>query len=123
MSQWTHVCGCIRVDAIRGLMGDTPSTLQKKLGRIVGYEDEDYETTLPCGSEGSIRYDIIENPDESAMAAFAIPIYGDLRDYSNVDEIKKWFNDVCKSIGLVRDAVISIDVEYGAQEIVRYKED
>lgn len=54
MSQWTHVCGCIRVDAIRGLIGDTPSTLQKKLGRIVEYEDDDYETTLPCGSEGSI---------------------------------------------------------------------
>lgn len=57
------------------------------------------------------------------MAAFTIPIYGDLRDYSNIEEIKSWFNGVCDSIGMIRDAVISIDVEYGAQEIVRYKKD
>ena len=123
MSQWTHVCGCIRVDAIRGLMGDTPSTLQKKLGRIVEYEDEDYETTLPCGSEGSIQYDIIVNPHKEDLAAYVVPIWGDLRDYSNVEEIKNWFNGVCDSIVMIRDAVISIDVEYGTQEIVRYKKE
>lgn len=123
MSQWTHVCGCIRVDAIRGLIGDTPGTLKTKLGKIVRFMDEDYKTTLPCGSEGSIQYDIIVNPNKEELAAYVVPIWGDLRDYSNVEEIKNWFNGVCDSIDMIRDAVISIDVEYGTQEIVRYKKD
>lgn len=123
MSQWTHVCGCIRVDAIRGIIGDAPETLRIKLGKIVRYEDEDYETTLPCGSEGSIQYDIIVNPDKQDLAAYVVPIWGDLRGYSNVEEIKNWFNGVCDSIGMIRDAVLSIDVEYGTQEIVRYKKE
>lgn len=123
MSQWTRVCGCIRVDAIRGIIGDTPETLRIKLGKIVRYEDEDYETTLPCGSEGSIQYDIIVNPDKEDLAAYVVPIWGDLRSYSNVEEIKNWFNGVCDSIGMIRDAVISIDVEFGTQEVVRYKKD
>lgn len=123
MSQWTHVCGCIRVDAIRGIIGDTPETLRIKLGKIVRFEDGNSESTMPCGSEGSIQYDIIVNPDKEDLAAYVVPIWGDLRDYSNVEGIKKWFNGVCDSIGMIRDAVISIDVEYGTQEIVRYKKE
>ena len=121
MSQWTHVCGCIRVDAIRGLIGDTRETLKEKLGRIVDFEDDDYTTILPCGSEGSIEYEILENPDEQHIAAFTVPIWGDLRDYSSVEYIKEWFNKVCDSIMMVRDAVLSIEVEYGKCEIIHYE--
>jgi len=111
MSQWTHVCGCIRVDALRFLGIDEKENIERVLGHIVNYGDSSYETTIPCGSEGSLNYQIIENPDKSSMAAFTVPIWGDLRDYGDVEEIKNWFKSACDKL-MIRNAVINIEVEY-----------
>lgn len=115
MSVWTHVCGNIRVDCFRLSPEDTE--IKKKqisdiLGKIVKYGDEDYETTIPCGSEGSLEYEILADPDITLIAAFVIPIWGDLRDYDDANEIKKWFESVLVNLW-VRNAVITIEVEYG----------
>ena len=117
MSIWTHVCGCIRVDAMRSSKIDDVREIEnitEKLGKIVLPLSKDKNTTLPCGSEGSIEYRIISNEDLSNIAAYNIPIWGDLRDYDSVDEIEKWFRDVCSKLD-VRDAVIEI-VVYGETE-------
>ena len=58
-----------------------------------------------------IQYTITENPDESSIAAFVVTFYGDLRDYDNDAEIIAWFEKSCNSF-IIRQAVISIDVEY-----------
>ena len=112
MSQWTHVCGCIRVDALRVLENDEKANIEKILGHIVNYGDSDTETTIPRGRGASLKYQIIENPDISCTAAFTIPIWGDLRDYNDVTEIKEWFKSVCDQL-FIRNAVINIEVEHG----------
>ena len=122
MSQWTHVCGCIRVDALRFCGNDDKSNIEKALGHIVKFGDDSYETTMPCGSEGSIEYEIYENPDKSAMAAFTVAVWGDLRDYDDVSEIEKWFNDACSKLW-IRNAVLHIEVEYGEEKTITYKQD
>ncbi|MBR1526567.1 MAG: hypothetical protein IJ640_07905 [Prevotella sp.] len=122
MSQWTHVCGCIRVDSIR--MADEENekaNIRNILGRIVRFTDDDRLTTLPLGSEGSIEYAILTNPDKCCVAAYVIPIWGDLRDYDDVQEIEDWFHDVCSKL-FVRNAVLNIDVENGIKKNIAYEE-
>jgi len=122
MSQWTHVCGCIRVDAFRIGENDFERfQIESALGRIVRYGDDDYETILPCGSEGSLEYEIYENPDKTCIAAYVVAIWGDLRDYSDVEEIEEWFNVACSTITFVRNAVLHIDVEGGLEKTITYK--
>jgi len=120
MSQWTHVCGCIRVDAIKGLTSKID--FKKILGNIIEYEtDGEWSTKLPLGSEGSIKYDIWTNSDMGEMYAYTISIFGDLRNYENKEEIKEWFKNVCLNSGLmIRDAVLSIQVEYKSKIILWY---
>lgn len=115
MSQWTHVCGCIRVDALRILERDEKADIRNALGQVVEYGDNYEEATIPCGSEGSIKYEIIENPDKSCIAAFTVPIWGDLRDYDSEYEIIEWFKKACDKL-FIRNAVISIEVE-GRDEV------
>ena len=42
MSQWTHVCGCIRVDALRFCGNDDKGNIEKALGHIVNFGDDSY---------------------------------------------------------------------------------
>lgn len=125
MSQWTHVCGCIRVDCLRLSPEYTKAEkekLEKVLGNIVNYGDESYETTIPCGSEGSLQYKILENPEENSIAAFVVPVWGDLRDYGSTEEIKEWFESVLSNL-FIRNAVIAIEVEYGKSVVYSYTYD
>lgn len=120
MSQWTHVSGCIRYDAYR--IDDamefvkTEEDVKKLLGTTFGYKDYQYayDGDLPYGSEGSIQYNIVENP-KSLLAAFTVCIWGDLRDFGSddVEYIRKWFARITTKEGLmVRSAILLVDVEY-----------
>ena len=77
MSIWTHVSGLIRVDSLR-FEKDADPTLDKIyeiLGKQISYNevwDEDIKSHIPCGSEGSIQYQVITNPDLSAIAAYIL---------------------------------------------------
>jgi hypothetical protein len=123
MSIWTHVVGTIRVDGIPGI--SKLEKLKEILGEIYTWDDladlEDDiegETTLPMGSEGSLRYQVIEY--DTGMRWAVIPIWGDLRDYDDVAYIEEWWNRVISDIhstntkdflGIVRDGCLRIEVE------------
>lgn len=111
MSQWTHVAATIRIDSI--FRNGGYEQIQDALGKTLSWEDKiDSDTYyMPYGSEGSLKYIITENPDESSVSAFTVTIYGDLRDYDDADAIIKWFEEVCNKF-FIRQAVITIDVEY-----------
>lgn len=125
MSIWTHVCGNIRVNKLRLCREEYETNKQieqeiqkhineftKILGEQIDYEDVlfDYEnqTKLPIGREGSIQYNIWTNPDPCYITAYNVAIFGDIRDYDNIQEIKGWFNDVCNQLD-IRDAVLSVE--------------
>jgi hypothetical protein len=112
MSVWTHVNGSVRVD---GFLYSRENEIKKALGKIVNYDDDDWDTDLPCGSEGSLKYTVWTNPDESHIAKHTINIFGDLRDYNDSESIKEWFESVIKKLNpfSIRDAVLTVDVEFG----------
>ena len=131
MSQWTHVCGCIRIDCL--IHDNMKERVQKALGKTLMWEspaemwdevDNHPDRFTPTGSEGGVEYDIWENPNDCHMAAYTVSIWGDLRDYSSVDEITNWFNKVLYDSNLIiRDAVLSIDVEYRSKVILAYDDE
>ena len=45
MSQWTHVCGCIRFDALRivGMPYSTLDEIKELMGNTVSFEDSEEE--------------------------------------------------------------------------------
>ena len=99
MSIWTHVNGSIRIDSFRSNKSNEIERLKEILGHINYYygEWDDY-TKLPCGSEGSLEYEIIENKDSSCLDSYTIVITGNLRCYERFDEIEKWFRNVFEEI-------------------------
>ena len=118
MSQWTHVNASFRVNGVKYL---TNKEIEKVIGKPYLLED-DYDDffddndnpkfkLLPRGSEGSLEYSVWNNPDDNCLALQTVTVFGDLRDYSNVD--------VCKSLD-IRQAVIQIVVEYGKSVIIAY---
>ena len=131
MSQWTHVCGCIRYDALR--MVDMPHNTLNKIKELIGnsasFDDAEEKwdaCNVPIGSEGSIQYVFWQNPNLSAMAAFTVGIFGDLRDFGleDVPKIKEWFEKVTTGKGvMVRAAILEINVEYEDEPIIlRYEQ-
>lgn len=117
MSQWTHIAGIVRVDAI---LSDQTKTIEGCFGKTCSYSDPEsaWEScTVPCGSEGSVQYRIERTGTENEMAWGCVYIWGDLRDYSDAQEIYKWLKAATKSL-LIRSCVVKIDVEYQKSYIV-----
>jgi hypothetical protein len=123
MSVWTHVAGIIRADGIN-INDNAP---QPDWDKIVGKEVlwasgtdvwEEYENHperfMPCGSEGSLKKVIWTNPNKHSMAAYTISVFGDLRDYGDLDAIAKWFEDTCKQLW-IRNAVLTVECELGSR--------
>ena len=112
MSQWTHINASIRFD---GIQGTELLPTEKELGKICRWGDKDdshwENPDLPCGSEGSLEYKIILNPDQNSLAAMVVVFYGDLRDYDDVDEIIDYFNKIVKNKS-IRSGILEIDLEY-----------
>lgn len=118
MSTWTHASGVVRVDAIRMGMA-TEVNWDDIFGKECLWEsdpeiwkdaDEHPEKYMPCGSEGTLQKTVWENPKESCMAAYTVSIFGDLRDWYDVDAIIDWFKRIVKDENLlwVRSAVITV---------------
>jgi len=124
MSQWTHVAGIIRLDALAFLGGNIEKELQNAFGNSVNYEDSEdkwYSCNVPCGSEGSLEYSIQKTAHSDSQLAWGVLyIWGDLRDYQDQNKIYDW---VKESIGKlqsisVRSCNVKIDVEYHGSYLV-----
>ena len=111
MSQWTHVCATFRIDALDRVLSN--DTIESVIGKPIGFCEfvEEGVKYLPKGSEGSLKYELIENPDKGTVAAYVLVVYGDLRDYDNIDEIELWFRKGACSFSLLRQAVCTVEVE------------
>lgn len=128
MSMWTHISGSIRIDDMSFLSPhrNTAETVKKVIGPMCLFEDWNDESTIPRGSEGSIEYDVWENPSDSAIARFTVSLWGDLRDFTTDDvvEIEQWLDKLYHSFNaednymMFRDAVLKIEVEDGTCEIL-----
>lgn len=124
MSTWTHVVGCIRIDGIPHGFEDCDKVedIEKIFGPMCLYDAWNEESTLPRGSEGSLQYRIIEY--YTGLPWLAVPIWGDLRDYDSVEEIKEWFNGILSKLDFrVRDAVLHVQVECEEPVILTYKDE
>jgi hypothetical protein len=115
MSQWTHVVGCIRVDALVFRGENIKSNIEELFGKCVSFNDPGYmwdDCSVPLGSEGSVQYNVERtSEDDSSIAWGVIYIWGDLRDYSDYRAIYNWINNACKTI-MVRSCCVKIDVEF-----------
>lgn len=100
MSIWTHVNASFRIDSI-GEISD--KYIYAIFGKPLTYEDlinhkyDKDEKYLPMGSEGTLKISIWKNPDENAIASTTVSVFGDLRNYIDIDSIEKWFYDCCDS--------------------------
>ena len=121
MSIWTHVAGVIRVDAIRGLL-PTPDFDKIFIKSLWG--DTNMDCNMPMGSEGSLDYRVIENPDKDSIAAYTVVIFGDLRDVGadDIPDIKEWWEHTLTQFDMVRQAVLQIQPENGDTVILEHKE-
>ena len=107
MSVWTHVAGLIRFDAIRIFETTHPT---EWIGPTNLWDEDNDTSTIPSGSEGSLEYTVIENPEMSALSAYAVSIYGDLRDFSNELEIFDWLNTITEG-RMVRQGIVTCSIE------------
>jgi len=110
MSTWTHVAGTIRVDCFPFM--EQPNFKKIFVKKLWDEEDEG-DCNMPLGSEGSLDYRIIRNPNPDAMSAYTVVIFGDLRDFGkeNQDEIVNWWNRVLKDCGMIRQAILQVIFE------------
>lgn len=116
MSTWTHITGIIRVDDLFGHKW-------KEFNEIFienTFEKPSDKCNMPAGSEGSLRWNLITNPDDSSLAKYIIVLWGDLRDFGKDDihEIQQWWDNVLPKCGMVRQAVLQIQPADGKQVIL-----
>lgn len=64
---------------------------------------------MPCGSKGTLQKVVWTNPEKSCTAAYTVSVFGDLRDWYDIDVIVDWFKRIVTSEDLwVRSAVITV---------------
>lgn len=121
MSEWTHVVGAIRVDGLPGLTANVKD-IYKALGPTNLWDEDNENSTLPVGSEGSLSYSIKEY--DKGLPWVIITIWGDLRDYdfNDAEGIKVWWKELLPKFLIVRDAILHVECEDGQHFILR-KED
>jgi len=120
MSTWTHVAAVIRFDGLQSLGMAIPD-----LGNTVSYEDEKDKwdkCTVPCGSEGSLITTLWSNPSKNSIAAWTATIFGDLRDYEDIEEITAYLKRITDGKH-VRNGVATIEVEGQSSVVLHWNED
>lgn len=120
MSIWTHVAATIRFDAIRAFGNNH----KPDLGSTVEYDspEEDWDAcNVPKGSEGSLQTHLWINPQTSNLAAYTATIWGDLRDYEDVEEVIAYLDRITEG-QMVRNGIATIEVE-GSEPVIRHYND
>lgn len=121
MSNWSHVAGIIRIDAIRfeeETVEEATKMFENYFGKELRFDssnelwneaDEHPEKFLPMGSEGSLTMSVWVNPDLKYITSYTVSIFGDLRDHDDPDAIIEWFKGKCESDAIwVRDACVTV---------------
>lgn len=123
MSIWTHVAGVIRVDCIRCICKQPD--FNKIFVRELWGENTSGACNMPMGSEGSLDFRVIENPNKDALAAYTVVIFGDLRDFgvADIQTIEDWWGGVLDQCGMIRQAILQIQPEDGDVKILEHKEE
>jgi len=138
MSDWLHVNGMIRVDGLPQMLSTEHTTdclirligpmylpyihMMKKVVSIsipsiqaTYVTDRIPSCTLPCGSEGSLQYRVIEY--DTGLPWVSVPFWGDLRDVESDGDVVKWFTQLCCQIdgqwGFIRDSVMLTQLNGG----------
>ena len=111
MSKWTHIAGVIRIDQL--LIGIKQLTLEDVVNIL--------QVDAPSGSEGGLRItadktQIIETSGFEAVWG-SVTFVGDLRDFEDTEKVENWLKQIPgklkKHQAMIRQATISIDVEFG----------
>jgi hypothetical protein len=119
MSIWTHVVGAIRIDAMAFRCRPSVKDIEKILGSAL-IKGQGEKPRLPLGSEGSLAYSIHVYNKEANMPWAVLTVWGDLRDYDNTQEIRKWWRTTLCDLNTrnayaplytVRDAILRVWVE------------
>jgi len=116
MSQWTHVAGVIRYDALDILPNREFAPFHPKdvLGRQSYWDDQELgDSFLPHGSEGSLHYHVVDTHhehDSCSLSAFQVIFWGDLRDYDNFDGIIQYFNRIVTD-AWIRAGCFTVEVD------------
>ena len=122
MSQWTHVTALIRYDAVLAMMGE-PIT-KEELGEISTFENPIDDTIIPCGSEGSLEYEILKTGGDSSLACRAVAFWGDLRDFgkNEIEDVKSILDylDKITKDKMIRSGVVEITVEFRHKHLYHY---
>ena len=114
MSTWTHVVGCMRIDAIDTSEGNE-ELVKAIFGPMCLFDDWNENSTIPRGEEGSLQYKLIKY--QEGYPWLAIPIWGDLRNFTDVQEIINWWVLLQKNLvnevhnSSIRDALLRVQVE------------
>lgn len=122
------------------------------LGHTWKYDDSEEEAdacSVPTGTEGSLQYVVQRNEGEEDSHGLSwgfVAIYGDLRNYESVEGIAEWFKGALEKLRkpaaeitveamnpfdkamhllgtfMIRDAVLSIDVEGRPRTILSWND-
>ena len=115
MSDWTHVNAAIRFDGMPGMFK------RPKLGTTCRYDDEDRskwkDCDVPCGSEGSLQYSLIEYG--TGLPWLAVHIWGDLRDYQDIDAIVAYLTRIVEG-QMIRSGIAEIEIEGCPTQVWRH---
>jgi len=134
MSQWTHVSGMLRFDALRTLTIVSQQDVYDLMGKSYYYDMDGNKFSntsrgpiTPMGSGGPVQYHIEENPTHNSMASYDVAVWGDLRDFGEdevLSGVANWLARItsyCKSapetrggpLLMLRALIVQAEVEFG----------
>lgn len=91
MSLWTRVVGAVWIQSYvtDERYNKNIKKLRRHIGKPVKFNSKNTSTKLPMGSEGSLQYNIQKIYEDEII----LNVYGNLRDFSNIDTIYDWLNE------------------------------
>lgn len=128
MSLWTHIAATIRIDDFS--FGDDPLK-PPHFGITCDFDssEESWEDcSVPCGSEGSLQYKLIDSAENTnTTAKWVATFWGDLRDFGSDEDVIgviEYFNK-CIENRCIRNGVLEIAVEYQPSRVfvIQYDEE